>query len=447
MVENFRTLVILLIRKIQRAAKIFFLLLMVIEKGWTLDSIPPADKPTIAKTSATTPLSEADSQPSSSIQEPLFDDKAMGDWNNLRPFLQKKGIALGLEVVPEYFYNFLGGIRSGSRGAATVDLNLTIDTEKAMEWQGGTFYIDLEDHAGQNPSRVLTGDLQFFDPYNFTPFFEIFELWYQQTLCNERWRFKWGKVDANTEFSVIENGLPFLNSTAQITPTILSFPTTPDPTLGINVFYKPSKFFYASFGIFDANRKDRFGIFYGHPENYMLTRSGILLIGEAAAIWENAFFKKEGNFKLGVWRHTGTFRGLGGNFQKGAAGYYIILNQTLWEPHKKSQNKLKEGVRTFLAYGNTNSNIGLINASWSGGVTWTGFLETRQEDILGFSANYVHIRPAAQLRYSYELALEWLYRIQLFPWMMIGQDLQYIIHPGGTYSNALVETLRLNIKF
>ncbi len=47
-----------------------------------------------------------------------------------------------------------------------------------------------------------------FDKLNFSPYLQVFELWYQQKLFDGRLRIKLGKVDANTEFSVITDERP-----------------------------------------------------------------------------------------------------------------------------------------------------------------------------------------------------------------------------------------------
>ncbi len=157
-----------------------------------------------------------------------FGDKALGDWWGSRQRLEDAGVSFNGNIVLEGFGNFRGGIDTAHQiGAATVDLNLTLDTDKLVHLPGGECYIDLEDHAGRNPSRDLTGDLQIFDKQNTSPYLQIFELWYQQKLFGGKFRLKIGKVDANTEFGVVDNGLMFLSSSAQVSPTNFVLPTTP----------------------------------------------------------------------------------------------------------------------------------------------------------------------------------------------------------------------------
>jgi carbohydrate-selective porin OprB len=152
-------------------------------------------------------------------------DELTGDWNGYRKRLEDQGVKVGLDWVAQGFDNFQGGIHAGTTFASTADLSIALDAGKLIGVPGGKFYVDLEDHAGPDPSENLVGDVEKFTKLNYSPFLQIAEIWYQETWFDGKLRLKLGKVDANSEFSVIDNGLPFLNSSTQVTPTILVFPT------------------------------------------------------------------------------------------------------------------------------------------------------------------------------------------------------------------------------
>lgn len=376
-----------------------------------------------------------------------FGDKATGDWWGERQRLKQAGVTVEASLVLEGFKNFRGGLRTSTLvGASTFDLSLGLDTEKLFNWKGGKFYVDLEDHAGRNPSQVLVGDLQVFDKLNSAAYLQVFELWYQQQLFDGKLRLKIGKVDANTEFSVIDNGLPFINSSTQVSPTVFVFPTTPAPMPSVNVFFTPCEFYYASFGAYYANRSDRFGNLVGSPQVAQFSDFGSFLIGETGLRWQHApILASGGNLKLGFWGHTGTFTRFDDSEQRGTYGYYAILDQTLWQPAGAPPGG--RGVRAFLVYGRTQRSINPIDQHLGGGVTWTGLLAARPDDILGFGPQYAHLSPQAGLPFSYELAMEAFYRLQVKGWAAFTPDLQYIIHPGGQYPNALVGTIRMEVNF
>jgi porin len=385
--------------------------------------------------------------PHSQQPGPGFADKATGDWWGERQRLRQVGVTIEASLVLEGFKNFRGGLRTSTLvGASTFDLSLALDTEKLFSWKGGKFYVDLEDHAGRNPSQVLVGDLQIFDKLNSAPYLQFFELWYQQQLFDGRLRLKIGKVDANTEFSVVDNGLSFINSSSQVSPTAFVLPTTPAPMPSANLFYTLSPSFYASFGYYYSNQSIGFGNLVGSPQSLQLSKSGSFLIGETGLKWQHApLVQGEGNLKLGAWGHSGRFPRLDGLEQRGTYGYYAILDQTLWQPAGALRDG--RGVRTFLIYGRTQQTINPINQHFGAGVTWTGLLSARPNDVMGFSSQYAHLSPQAGLPHSYELAMETFYRFQMLRWAILTADLQYIINPGGQYPDALVGTLRIKLNF
>ncbi len=359
--------------------------------------------------------------------------------------LHHKGIAFGISEALEGYYNFKGGIHEGSAYASTFDANMSIDLQKFLNLQGGMFYIDLEDHRGDNPTNTLTGDAQVFDKHNADPFFQALEIWYQQKLFNNKLRIKLGKVDANAEFSVIDNGLEFINSSTQVTPTFFVFPTFPDPMPGINLFFSPNDFFYTNLAIYDANQRDHFLDFYGQPSSAQPTPDGKLLISESGLTWKNLpYLKNDGNLKLGLWKHTGTFTKFDGGSQPGAEGIYLIFDQTLWKP--TSNQDESRGLRLFLEYAQTGYKVTSINLHYGGGIVWNGPFKEHPDDAGGLSIQNAHLSPEVGLPKKYELNLETFYKFKLTHWFGIKPDMQYIVHPGGQYPNAFVGILALSFK-
>lgn len=373
------------------------------------------------------------------LPEAVFPGNILGD---LRGQLPNLGITPGAGLVLEGFRSFTGGLQNTRPvGALTLDLNLTLDMQKLLGLNGAEVYADLEDHSGQNPSASIVGDLQVFDKLNSAPYLQLFEFWYQQQMFDDELRLKIGKIDANTEFSVINYGLPFINSSTQVSPTVFLFPTTPDPMPGINMFFTPANSFYISAGAFYANRSERFGDFVGNPQDNQLSEFGGFFILETGVLWfGNPFLPFAGNFKLGLWGHDGTFTRLDGKIQNGTGGVYAILDQTV------SRLDSYRKVRVFLEYGLTQKTINPIDEHLGAGVTWAGPLSRRPDDIMGLTGQYAQFSPDANLRHPYEFALEWFYKLKVSSWGEIMPDVQYIVHPGGQYPNALVGTARLEVQ-
>ena len=389
-------------------------------------------------------------------------DTITGDWGGLRKELEDKGISFGAMWTVQGFRNFEGGLHVGNTAASTLDANLSLDAEKLFGLAGGKFYVDFENHAGPDPSSYLVGDLEKFTKLNYSPFTQIAEIWWEQKLLGDKLRLKIGKVDANSEFSVIDNGLPFLSSSTQVTPTLLPFPTFPDPLPSVNVFYTPTDLFYASFGAYYANQHSRFLDFSGHPYEIQPTEGGMLFIGETGLKWKQlATWQADGNLRLGFWGHNGTFERLDGSEKEGTHGFYGIIDQTLWKPAEedskgagkdtKEAKETKEedprGLRMFLEYAQTPGDVSVMDHHAGGGLSWTGLLPMRPKDILGVSYQYVHLSQSADLPKSNEQTLECFYRFQFTPWAAIQPDLQYIVNPAGQYPSALVGTLHMEFHF
>lgn len=372
---------------------------------------------------------------------PSFVDEATGNWGGARSNLAQEGISLHGSIVLEGFNNFMGGLRSREVvGASTIDLSVGLDAGRLVGISGGKLYADLEDHTGEDPSNAITGDLQVFDKLNSPPYLQLFEFWYQQVLFNNLLRVKVGKIDANTEFSVIDYGLPFLNSSTQVTPTVFVFPTTPDPMPAVNLFFTPTSSFYVSAGAFYANMSDKFGDLSGGPEYNQLSKYGGFFILESGYIWRrSSILPFPGNFKLGFWGHNGTFQRLDNLSQTGTGGLYAMLDQTILA----SDGGRK--VQSFFEYGLTQQTINPVYEHFGAGITWIGPLAIRPADIAGLTAQYAAVAPEADLPYNFELAVETFYAFKVFRWGSIMPDLQYIAHPGGTYRNALVATMHLSI--
>lgn len=367
------------------------------------------------------------------------------DWWGLRARLEREGISIDSRLTLDGFDNFLGGKRTGITGASTFDFSVDVDTAKLLNLPGGDLYIDLENHAGGNPSYNLVGDLQVFDRLSFHAYLEIFELWYQQEFFGGKFRIKFGKIDANTDFAVVTNGQMFLNSSAQLEPTLFILPTTPAPASGFSVFYRPNRLLYAGFGVYNANRGDNYLVIYGTPQDFQHTSGGALLIGESGSNWRHfPRLHTDGDFRFGLWAHTGKFEEFDGGSRYGAEGVYAILDQTLWRPVPGYDDQ--RGLRSFVEYGYTDRRVSPIYQHAGGGITWTG-LFGRSGDTVGFGPECAFLSPDADLPRSYELSLETFYRLRFTPWASIQPDLQYILNPGGRYPDALVATIRAEITF
>jgi len=122
-----------------------------------------------------------------------------------------------------------------------------------------------------------------------------------------------------------------------------------------------------------------------------------------------------------------------------------VFDHDLWREHP-SDPESREGLAGFLQYAWADDDVSAIGEHAGGGVVWTGFLPTRDTDVLGIGATWVRFtdEPGAGIDDHGETALELFYRFALTKWLILKPDLQYVVDPGG---DALVATLRVSITF
>lgn len=387
----------------------------------------PADEDADKKdnTDPANPLpSQDDTSPAASPAKPGYERAA--DW------MEEKGVSYGYSFVGDWSTNFRGG--ASTRGSAfrhLQDTSLSLSSDRALGWAGGTFFVNFHSYNGRDGSANV-GDAQGYSNIEDVSRAHLFELWFEQVLFSDRVRFKVGKLDANSEFAFVENGAEFLNSSMGFSPTVFVFPTYPEPRMSFNVFTNPTEHLYVNFGFYDT------------------ADPGTMPITEVGGTWALSTQELAGRLGVGLWHNTGTFERFDGGTEKGTSGLYLVFDQTLWREDRGAGDS-QQGVAAFFQYGYADANVSELKHHIGGGMYWTGALPGRDEDMLGVGASQVVFTsdPAAGFDYNSELALEFFYKLQITGWLNIGPDVQYIRNPGGTAAqdNALVGTVRVAITF
>jgi len=130
-----------------------------------------------------------------------------------------------------------------------------------------------------------------------------------------------------------------------------------------------------------------------------------------------------------------------------SAGWYVTWEQLLWRENPDVAG-CEQGIGVFAQYGWAPKDRSEVEDYVGGGIQWTGAIPTRNDDILGLGAFNVYFSDQAGFDEDYETAIEFFYKAQLFGWMAIKPDIQYIINPGGTKNgNALALGGRLEVVF
>jgi carbohydrate-selective porin OprB len=70
-------------------------------------------------------------------------------WDSLQKQLDNRGIQLGIRYDGEVFSDMSGGLRRGATYLGNLNLQLTVDTQRLIDWPGATVFVyGLEVHGG-----------------------------------------------------------------------------------------------------------------------------------------------------------------------------------------------------------------------------------------------------------------------------------------------------------
>lgn len=372
-------------------------------------------------------------------------ERMTGDWGGVRSRLEDQGLTFGGGFIFDDSHGGFGGIRRRWAARGLLDIELTVDLEKFVGLEGGTFYTDYQAFVGFDGSRDI-GDIQAFGNIDSNERSQLAEFWYEQWLWNKGFRFKIGRVDANSEFAFVDSGADFVNSSMAFSPTIFIFPTYPDPASGANFFLYPTEHISFGFGLYDgaASRNVHTGVHGPHT----LDGGDLFFIGELDLKWAAGPKALPGRVGVGGWGHNGAFETFSGKAQHGADGAYLTVDQMLWRERGDSQDD-PQGIGAFFQYGWTDEDVSEVTEHLGAGFSWTGMLPERDEDIAGIGASWARLSDKVEFAANHETVIEWFYKIQLTPWMSLKPDLQYLVNPsgGGEVDDVLAGTVRVDVIF
>ena len=371
-----------------------------------------------------------------------------GDWGGWHDWLEKRGVEPTLALVTDASVIARGGVNRGATGLRSLlDFECSFYSEPLLGWPDGRLYFDLQVQRGSDGSRD-TGDFQVYSNIDGPNRIQLAQIFAEQSFGDGALRLKLGKSDANSDFAYVEHGLRHIHSSFGFAPTVLAFPTYPDPAFGGAVFVEPGGALHFAAGVYDGATQA--GIATGHrgPRTVLGSPSDLFAVGEVGLHWRRGE-SLPGHFGLGAWRHTGSFARSSGGLDDGTTGYYLVGDQMLWQPENDPDTN--RGIGAFLQYGYADPEVSIVEHYFGCGATWTGPLAARPLDAcgVGIAMALWRDRPSEDLAGAGEVAVELFYSLQLTPWLHLKPDVQYIRNPGGQpgVSDAWVATLRMSVEF
>lgn len=420
----------------------------------------------------------------SSEEDDLWKRKTLlGDIGEIRPFLARYGMTLGIIDTNEVLGNPTGGKQQGAIYGGLTDLTFGIDLRPTLNVRGNIYA-----RAYQIRGRGLTpaiGNVNEISGIEAMATTRLVEFWYEQHF--DSWRIRIGQQTVTTDFLNPATTRLFVSG-ALGWPTLpaIDLPTGgpgyPLGTPAVRVRFDPVE----GWTLFSA-------VFNGDPTGGGVGASQLLdASGTAFRVGDGAFVINElrynpdssddnGTYRFGGWYNSERFRDLHFDTNRlsladalsnghallhgGDYSLYAIVDQP-FRIDKEAKTAFAAFARAMGAPGDRN----LIELYVDAGLVYKGPFG-RPDDQLGFAIAYARIGGAARAldadtaRFagssypirSGETALELTYRFQLAGWWQLQPDFQYVFNPGGGILNpnapgrrvgdAAVFGLRTSITF
>ena len=409
-------------------------------------------------------------------------DALTGDWWGTRNWMDKDtGIEFSGTYTTDLAGNPVGGMEQGFTYTDNIAFGAKLDLEKLVGWQGATFTIAATDRNGTSLSQNYIGN-QFTVQQIFGGQTIILTgLHLTQRLLDDKMEIKVGRFSAGDDFAssplywlYMNNGI---DGNPQALPVNASFSAYPWASWAARVRFEPSSDWNAMFGLYQVSNKTFNRYLHGVNFSFEPT-DGVMFLGQVG--WTPEFFRRPvkrvetereeneelseaeenmhglpGHYWFGAYYSTWEYAQFGSTQSAANAyGFYWHADQKVYEEAPGSDQGLTLWTAFVLS---PQENIAKIPFQWNCGVAYQGIVPQRNEDIAmfglaygSFSDDYGNAGNAYNGEpVSYEMALEWGYRIQFNRFLYAQPNIQYIVQPGGTGSipNAFVLGLQIGVTF
>jgi carbohydrate-selective porin OprB len=302
-------------------------------------------------------------------------------------------------------------------GRYSFDLSMPVDGRKALGLEGSAGLVRLKSHIRQF-GEIDDGAAQLPSNIDSCSRTTLYELWLEQRFLSSKLRLKGGKIDANTEFDVVQTAGDFLNSSMGYSPTILAFPTYPEPKPGIAAFLQPTSRNVLSLGVFQT------------------AGMGILSIVEPGRNWNIGQGEHPGRVSLGFWRLNGQLAQFDGGRVSGTEGFYFVVEQSGWR-HPWMGRGDERKLSTFLQFGYAQGQVSPFTHHAGGGAVLQAPFGKRSQDALGIAATSVRFssHSGAGFELESELVVETYYKLTISKHFALIPDFQFLHQPGGLLAN------------
>jgi porin len=403
----------------------------------------------------------------------------LGDMWGLRTLLSRYGMVLAVQETSEYLGNVTGGTQRGFQYDGLTQAVLQLNTQRAFGWYGGTFNASGLHVHGDNLSADNLGTLQTASGIEADRSIRLWELWYDQKFLDEsRLDIKVGQQSLDQEFIVSSNALLFVN-TMFGWPMLPSAdmpgggPAYPLSDLGVRAQWRPVNSLNILAGVFNGSPASQSG---GDPQKIDGSGTSFPLDHEKLYIAELQYSYPAlgdmvydgaqalaGTYRLGAWYDTQSFNdprydntGLSladpnstgvARTHAGDFSVYAVMDQMIFRSDRDPNRTMSVFAR---AMGAPQVDRNLIDFSMNAGFVLHDPFPYRTDDTFGVGMGYAHVssqvagfesdagafNPGTYNPQQHgETFVETTYQYQVYPWLLLQPDAQYVFNPGGGVVN------------
>jgi porin len=387
-------------------------------------------------------LAAADDKPQTGVPD---DSIAQGSNDPVRAAFAEHGILYGIKWIGEYWNVAKGANSNGSNFDGRLEVYTDVDLEKLVGWKGGTIHANAYYIHGIGPTAERIGNIFTVSNIEADEAFRLFELWFEQSMRQDKLKVRFGSLAADSEFFVSDTATQFLNTTfgwpaATANNMAAGGPAYPLPSLGVRVQYAPTDNLKILAAIFNGSPADPFAPDPQkddpHGTSFRLEDPPLIMV-EGQVKYDVGL---PGALKLGGWKQFNHYAPefLNPGILATDYGIYGIVDQQIWKP---SDDK---SVSIFARVAGSPDKQSLISAYVDTGIVFSGFVSGRTKDTFGAAFGYGKIPddlrraqadPAnpnfSDVIFDYEAVLEVNYIAQICSGFSIVPDFQYIWNPGG----------------
>ena len=372
-----------------------------------------------------------------------------GDWGGARQRLTDWGLTPTITYSADIQGNPVGGFRKRIEYAGLLNIYLDFDLEKIFGLKRTKLVVSGFWALGNDLSKSALGNyFTVADDFN-GDYGGLYQLYLKTNFLEERLVLALGRMGIGDDFATVEASGSYVSDAMNPNPDSLgynipAFLSNPDAALGARFSVKPAETFYLAGGVYNAD-----------PESTRISRftsnidftfdDGVILIAEAGFTPDGD--EATGNaYKLGVYYDSGEFDHFSkeGEERSGNYGFYALAQQTVYGEPGNHDEGLTLWAGATLA---PDEDINTFPYFLSGGLLYEGLIPGRGGDVAAFGAAYGGLSSELEGQ-DFEIVLEWTYACQVFPWLALQPDLQWIINPGGTgdIPDALVAGIQISLN-